>query len=141
LLYKQIKQYFDFGAIFTASFLFCGVGLFIIFLSNDVPRTILGLLIAGIGFGLFVPNSTVWITLIAPESSRGLVLSGFLSSLFLGQFLSPLVSQFLLKYFLVAEMFALSGLILVSIGIIYMLATLFLNSRRPVKHSLERDLG
>ncbi|MFW9855976.1 MAG: MFS transporter [Candidatus Thorarchaeota archaeon] len=141
LLYKRIKRHFGFVSIFIASFLFSGVGLFIIFLSNDVLRAVLGLLIAGIGLGLFIPNSTVWITLITPGSSRGLVLSGFMSSLFLGQFLSPFISQFLLNYFLAAEMFALSGLILVSIGVIYLIATLSFNSKGPANPSPDRDLG
>ncbi|MHA2399487.1 MAG: MFS transporter [Promethearchaeota archaeon] len=129
LLYKQIKRYFDFVTIFIVSFLITGVGFFIIYLSKDVFGIVLSLLIAGIGLGLFVPNSTVWITSVTPESSRGRVLSGFTSFLFLGQFLSPFVSQLLLEYVPFAEMFAIASLFLFSIGTGYLIINYSLNAK------------
>ncbi|MHA2227107.1 MAG: MFS transporter [Candidatus Hodarchaeales archaeon] len=128
-LYKQIKRSFDYNLIYIASFLFSGVGFFIIYLSKDVFGIVLGLLITGIGLGLFIPNSTVWITSVTPESSRGRVLSGFTSVLFLGQFFSPFVSQLLLGYVPFAEMFAISSLILFSIGAGYLIINYSLNSK------------
>jgi MFS family permease len=137
LLYKQIKRRFDFVAIYTASFLFCGGGLFLIFFSKDIFGVVLSLLIAGVGLGLFAPNSTAWITSVTPESSRGLVLSGFMSFLFLGQFISPFVSQFLLESIPFAEMFALSGLFLFSIGAVFVIVRNFLNSKNPSAYNPE----
>jgi MFS family permease len=129
LLYKQIKQYFNFATIFIASFMFSGVGFFIIYISKDIFGIVLALLITGIGLGLFVPNSTVWITSVTPESSRGRVLSVFMSFLFLGQFFSPFVSQLLLGYVPFAEMFAITSLVLFSIGAVYLIINYSLNSK------------
>jgi MFS family permease len=130
LLYKQFKSHFDFITIFSASFLSSGVGFFLIFFSSDILGIVLSLLILGIGLGLFVPNSTVWITSITPKSSRGLVLSIFTSFLFLGQFLSPFVSQLLLEYVSFAEMFAFGGLLLFSIGVAYLIVKYAMNSKK-----------
>ncbi len=130
LLYKQIKSHFDFITIYSASFLSSGVGFFLIFLSRDILGIVLSLLIIGIGLGLFVPNSTVWITSITPKSSRGLVLSVFTSFLFLGQFISPFVSQSLLKYASFGEMFAIGSLLLFSIGVAYLIVKYSLNSKK-----------
>jgi MFS family permease len=132
LLYKQFKSRFDFITIFSASFLSSGIGFFLIFLSRDVLGIVLSLLIMGIGLGLFVPNSTVWITSITPKSSRGLVLSVFTSFLFLGQFLSPFVSQLLLEYVSFAEMFALGSLVLFSIGVTYLITKYSLKSKKAL---------
>ncbi|MHA2388104.1 MAG: MFS transporter [Candidatus Hodarchaeales archaeon] len=118
LLFKQIKKHINFTTIFAISFLSCGIGFIIIYLSNDVVGIVISLLVAGIGLGLFVPNSTVWMTSVSPELSRGLILSGFMSSLFLGQFISPFVSQMLLESIEFAELFALGGLVLISVGFI-----------------------
>lgn len=128
LLYKQIKQRFSIITIFIASYLFFALGFFIIYLSPTLIGIILSLLISGIGLGLFVPNITVWITTSTPESSRGRVLSGFTSFLFMGQFLSPLVSRFLLDsaQFTFRDLFALGGLILLSIVIVFAIANYFL---------------
>ena len=49
--------------------------------------------IAGAGLGLMIPNLTSTALELAPAASRGAVMGGLTAAIFLGQFLSPFVSQ------------------------------------------------
>jgi hypothetical protein len=78
-----------------------GVGYGAIALANGYAFVILGLAIAkrcleqvaGFGLGLLVPNMNLCLVSITPSALRGRVLGGWTTCLFLGQFLSPLLSQ------------------------------------------------
>jgi MFS family permease len=52
-----------------------------------------GLLVGGVGLGLMIPNLIVWVANESPPDLRGRLLGGINTALFLGQFLSPLISQ------------------------------------------------
>ncbi|MHA2247809.1 MAG: hypothetical protein ACXADY_22875 [Candidatus Hodarchaeales archaeon] len=91
---------------------------------------ILGLLISGIGFGLLTPNLSVQLGIGVSQSIRGRIFSGFTSFVFLGQFISPIVSQTLLQFMSPSELFTFGG------GIMFLIALLiFLNQLLHLRHS------
>ncbi|MHA2054181.1 MAG: hypothetical protein ACW99F_11335, partial [Candidatus Hodarchaeales archaeon] len=53
-----------------------------------------------------------------PPSVRGRVFSGFSSFLFLGQFFSPIVSQFLLRFVSISELFFIGGGVMMTITLL-----------------------
>jgi MFS family permease len=55
--------------------------------------TLGGASIAGVGVGLFFPNSNLWVLAAAPASLRGQLAGGLTSAIFLAQFSSPLLVQ------------------------------------------------
>lgn len=57
---------------------------------------VFALFLVGAGLGQLMPNVTMWISELAPLALRGRILGGLTTSIFLGQFLSPLVTQPLL---------------------------------------------
>ena len=61
----------------------------------------LGLVSAGVGIGTAFPNLYVWLANSAPLAVRGRALGGMNTALFLGQFLSPLISQPIVASFFV----------------------------------------
>ncbi|MGF1673740.1 MAG: MFS transporter [Rivularia sp. (in: cyanobacteria)] len=93
LLYRQIKAKLSFTAIYGIAFLNMGIGYCFISLGNQYSIVLLGLAIAGSGLGLLMPNMNFCLTSVTPDAMRGKVLSGVTTSLFLGQFLSPVLSQ------------------------------------------------
>jgi MFS family permease len=93
LLYRQIKAKLSFTAIYGIAFLNMGIGYCFISLGTAYPVVLLGLAIAGSGLGLLMPNMNFCLTSVTPDAMRGKILSGVTTSLFLGQFLSPLLSQ------------------------------------------------
>ena len=96
--YKRIKQYLNFFQIYGIVFLFMGTGYSIIALSGSYAGVISGLVLNGLGFGLFMPNNNLVLLNLAPEDFRGRILGGVSTFTFIGQFLSPVVFEPLRRY-------------------------------------------
>jgi len=58
---------------------------------GGLPLVLLANFLGGLGFGLIVPNLLAWLAAVAPPLSRGRLFGGLTGSLFLGQFLSPII--------------------------------------------------
>jgi MFS family permease len=93
LLYRQIKARLSFVAIYGVAFINMALGYGLISWAAGYGVVLLGLAIAGTGLGLLMPNMNFCLTSVTPDLLRGRVLSGITTSFFLGQFLSPLISQ------------------------------------------------
>ncbi|MBE9169545.1 MFS transporter [Pleurocapsales cyanobacterium LEGE 06147] len=97
ILYRRIKARLSFIAIYGIAFINMALGYGIISSTGNYGVVLVGLTIAGAGLGLLMPNMNLCLTSVTPEMLRGRVVSGITTSFFLGQFLSPFVSQPLSK--------------------------------------------
>jgi MFS family permease len=97
ILYRQVKARFTFTQIYGIAFINLALGYGLIAWASHYGIVLLGLAIAGTGLGLLMPNMVLCLTTVSPDHLRGRVLSGITTSFFLGQFLSPLLSQPLSK--------------------------------------------
>ncbi|MEG4322819.1 MFS transporter, partial [Microcoleus sp. Aus8_D1] len=70
---------------------------------------LIGLAIAGLGVGLLMPNMNVCLTSSTPAVLRGRILGGLTTSFFLGQFISPFVSQPLSQWAGLGTTYGLAG--------------------------------
>lgn len=93
LLYARIKQRVSFPAVFVLLYALQGLGYLALGAAPSYAAALPGLVIAGAGAGLFVPNVQLWASHLAPAERRGRILGGLGLCLFLGQFLSPLITQ------------------------------------------------
>lgn len=91
--YGSIKTRLSFTGVLIVLYLFLGSGYVTIFLAKNYALVILGLIIAGLGLGLLLPNMNVWLNAKTPPAARGRVLGGLTTCMFLGQFCSPIFSQ------------------------------------------------
>jgi len=101
------------------SFLVFGGGIFILSIAPDIPTLIIGLIIGGIGFGVINATNLSWLGRIAPEHSRGRIFSGFTTVLFLGQLVSPLVIQPILRTGTLYDAYAFLGIAGIALGLIF----------------------
>lgn len=91
--YRRIKTRLTFGGIMGLVYFSMGVGYGVIAIAPNYLTVLVGLLLAGIGLGLLMPNMNVWLSAKVPSLSRGRVLGGLTTCIFLGQFFSPVISQ------------------------------------------------
>jgi MFS family permease len=117
IVYQRLKARFTFVTIYEIAFVSMGVGYGIISLANSYAIVLLGLAIAGSGLGLMMPNMNLCLTSISPSILRGRVLGGLTTSFFLGQFLSPLLSQPLSQFVGLGTSFGLAGALLIVLGL------------------------
>lgn len=91
--YKNIKARLSFPSILIVIYLLIGLGYVAISIANSYNLVLLSLIVAGLGLGLLLPNMNVWLNAITPVFTRGRALGGLTTSMFLGQFFSPIISQ------------------------------------------------
>ena len=118
IAYKQIKARLSFMGIYATAFLSMAVGYLVIGFSLTYAMVLVGLAIAGTGLGLLIPNMNVCLTSAVPASFRGRVLGGLTTAFFLGQFVSPIVSQPLSGAVGLDVTYRLAGGLLVGMGAI-----------------------
>lgn len=90
-----------------------GVGYVIISLADSYGFILGGLAICGLGMGLMFPNLNVWLTTEVAQAIRGRAVGGLTTAVFLGQFLSPLLSQPMGIAFGLKATFLLAGVVLI----------------------------
>lgn len=127
LRYGLVKKHFGFVSIVVISFAVASIGYFIIGMANSYNIVLLGLIFAGLGFGLLMPNLNVWLSSIIPESLRGRALGGLTTFFFLGQFLSPIVAQPMINFDGLGKTYFFTGVALL------VLALVFLTFKKQVK--------
>ena len=93
LAYGRSAPRLDHPTALTAGFALMGAGYLLMWLAAGWALILVGLLLAGAGQGLLIPDLSVWLADETGARSRGRVLGGLTTALFLGVFVSPLVGQ------------------------------------------------
>ncbi len=115
MLFYRIKSRLSFPSVIAVMMLGLGIGYLIIAAASSYSVILVGMMIAGFGLGLLMPNLNVWLMSHAPEAIRGRLVGGLTMSLFLGQFVSPLVLRPLLAAWGTTGVFAgLAGILLLA---------------------------
>ena len=91
--YRVLHQRLPEAHLLAVSFLSLAMGLGMIGIAAGMPLMLTGLAFAGGALGLLIPTVNQWLLRIAPIHQRGRIMSGSTAGLFLGQFLSPFLSQ------------------------------------------------
>jgi MFS family permease len=112
LSYGRFKQRFSFIAILALSFGLMGIGYIGVGLVNSYWLILLVLIPAGIGLGLMMPNLNVWAANEVPSDLRGRALGGLTTFMFLGQFLSPILSEPISNELRLTATYGLAGVLL-----------------------------
>lgn len=119
--YGRVAKVLDRISILVVAMTLISIGYGFIAASSGIVLVYLGLIFAGTGLGLMVPNLYAWLASEAPPALRGRLLGGFTTALFLGQFLSPILSQPVTTAYDTKTVFILaSALALIAVPFIFM---------------------
>ena len=118
LTYGKLKQRMEFVTFLPIIFGFMGIGYLLIGQSSNWAQVLTGLAISGMGLGILMPNMSVWLSSAVPDAMRGRALGGLSTAMFLGQFVSPIVTQPLTKSMGLGGTYAIvgGGLVIVALG-------------------------
>lgn len=117
----RINARFNHIPVIAAGFLIAGAAYLLLGSATGWGMVLLALPIGGVGIGLIMPNVNIWLNDETPPALRGRVLGGITTSLFLGQFASPILAQPILDATgSLSTMYAVVGaLVLVTAAIIF----------------------
>lgn len=93
VLYYRFKARLNYVGIFSYIFLMIGLGYSVVVISPSYAVVLVGMAIAGCGFGLIVPNQSAWMLAIVPAERRGLGIGIVTTALFLGQFAAAIAVE------------------------------------------------
>lgn len=120
LRYGVVKERLGYVQIVSVSFGVAAVGYFIIGIASSYNLVLIGLIVAGLGFGLLMPNLNVWLSSIVDDALRGRALGGLTTFFFLGQFLSPIISQPITNSVGLGRTYSLTGIALLIVAIVFL---------------------
>ena len=100
-------------SVLTGAFAVLGFGYLLVSLGAATAVLYVGLVVSGIGLGIIIPSLYVWLANETPPAIRGRALGGFTTAVFLGQFLSPVVSQPLIEAFDIGRTMLIAGCIFI----------------------------
>jgi len=117
--YIRIKDIFGFRVIFGIGYLFMAFAYLAIAYGSSYPMVLVGMLLAGLGMGLMIPNANVWVMQLAPMEIRGREIGRLTTFWFMGQFLSPLVLLPFLSFIDLSQLFYGLGIILFGLALLF----------------------
>ena len=118
--YSRIKGRFSFLSIFSMGYLLLAAGFVCIAISNTYVLVVIAMMLSGLGMGMMIPNTNMWVMKIAPPEIRGKEIGKLTTFWFLGQFLSPII------IFPVLNILSLSSTFMLASGFLFLMSTCFL---------------
>jgi MFS family permease len=89
--YSRIRDRYSFYTIFAIGYFFMAAAFALVALTQSYTVVAIGMMLAGLGMGMMIPNTNIWVMQIAPPEIRGQEIGKLTTFWFLGQFLSPIV--------------------------------------------------
>jgi MFS family permease len=119
LVYHRFKSRMNFVAIYAVIFLSMALGYFIVAVAGSYMVALVGMVVAGIGFGLYVPNHSSWILSIVSAKRRGFGVGIVTTAMFLGQFSAPILVQPFIDPADPSAVWTAMGVLLVILCVVY----------------------
>lgn len=122
LFYSRVKQKIKFSSVFSLGFLLMAIGYLITGLTFSFLWVLIAMFIAGLGFGIVLPNMNLWVIQLTKAEVRGKNIGVLTTSIFIGQFISPLVVEPFTLTMNLSMIFALAGgcMLLMSIAFVWL---------------------
>lgn len=93
MAYGRLRERLSQPVLFAIGFAAMAAGYGLTAVADGYGMVMLALALAGPSMGINMPNASVWLLARVPAALRGRALGALTTSLFLGQFLSPVASQ------------------------------------------------
>ncbi|WP_338667246.1 MFS transporter [Pseudodesulfovibrio methanolicus] len=120
--FGRLKRRLSNAGIFALFSLLMGLGYAVVWLAGGYLGVLTGMVVAGMGFGLLMPNVNVWLLSLVSARSRGRAVGGLTTFFLLGQFVSPMLFEPLVERFGIGNCFGAVGAVLMAGGVLFALS-------------------
>jgi len=118
--YGRIRARLSFYQIYSITFFLMGMGFIMISFFHSYYTILSGLIVAGFGTGLLMPNTNLWLISIAPQHQRGRLVGILNLFVYSGQFLSPVLVYPLIRWQTIDFSFGISGSVMLLIAAFFL---------------------
>ena len=113
-----LKRLHHFSGLGGRAFALLALGFFGLSIAQSFPLTMFFALFSGAGIGLLMPSMRLWVISIAEPALRGRSVGVITSSLYLGQFLSPVFAQPIVGVYGITILYSIIGVITMIIALL-----------------------
>jgi MFS family permease len=116
--YSRIKGRFSFLGVFSLGYFLMAAGFVCLAVSHTFIMVVVAMMLSGLGIGMMIPNTNMWVMKLAPPEIRGKEIGKLTTFWFLGQFISPVIIFPVLNLLSLPAAFLLASgfLLLLSLG-------------------------
>lgn len=122
LRFPTIRKLAKENGLVALSFVAIATGYLVLAIAGNLVVLTAGLLLIAVGLGALMPNLNTWIVAMAPPQLRGRYVGMLTTSMFLGQFVSPIVTQPIVDGMGAQAAFAVIAAVLAPVALGYYLA-------------------
>ena len=119
--YAKLKDRFNFITIYVIGYFLMSGAFAIISMSKSYEVAVAGMMLSGLGIGMMIPNTNMWIMKIVPPEIRGKEIGKLTTFWFFGQFISPIVIFPLLRVLNLAETFMVAAVLLLLVSLLFLI--------------------
>lgn len=117
--YGRIRMRFNFYEIYVFTFVMMGTGFVLVSFFHSYSGILTGLIVAGFGTGMLMPNTNLWLISLAPPQRRGRLVGVLNLSVYAGQFLSPLFLFPVIQWHSLQFSFGAGGAVMLLIAAVF----------------------
>jgi MFS family permease len=117
ILYSKIKSRLSFATSYSLGFILMAIGFISISYVHTFPLLISSMLISGFGIGILMPNTNLWAIELTNPAQRGKTMGILTMCMFMGQFLSPIVVQPIVRSFSLTTLFFCAGVVMATLAV------------------------
>ncbi|MEK9944995.1 MAG: MFS transporter [Alphaproteobacteria bacterium] len=117
--FAWFRRFFQRDTIFVIAFVGFGISYWLMTFMTTLTPILFVLVLTGASLGLLFPNLSLWVLDIAPDWIRGRILGGLATSIFVGHFLSPIVSQPIADAWDLRTAYAVLGTAMLLVGLFF----------------------
>lgn len=128
--YSRLKDKFSFYTIFAMGYSLMAIAFLMVAIANSFIMITIAMMVAGLGMGMMIPNTNIWVMRIAPPSIRGREIGRLTTFWFMGQFLSPIMLLPITQFYSISTTFYVAAGFLVLLSLFF--ASLQFSSRQQV---------
>ena len=118
--YSRIKERLSFLSVFSIGYLLMAAGFVCMAVAKTYWFVVIAMMLAGLGLGMMIPNTNIWVMKLAPPEIRGKEIGKLTTFWFLGQFLSPII------IYPVLHSLSLSSTFMAASGFLLMISVFFM---------------
>lgn len=129
--YPRLRRFLSFEGVVALAFATMGMAYLLLGMSVSYPQAIFALVLIGMGLGIIVPNLNAWLLSFIPAAHKGRALGTLIFCVFMGQFLSPVITQPLTSQLGLGLSYRLAGSALLLLALVATFVLIIAQRRRP----------
>jgi MFS family permease len=119
--YSRLKNNFSFFSIFAIGYFLMAIAFALVAFAASYWVVAIGMMLAGLGMGMMIPNTNMWVMKIMPPEIRGKGIGRLTTFWFLGQFLSPIILLPLSNAFSISATFNIAAVMLLVLSVSFII--------------------